>query len=298
MSRIPPQPAPYRARLVPAVLLCVVASAASLARAADAGAPVDGEAFVEARVAGRPLPVLSASGSVVSVEQAYALQDRVEARLLAQGDRRAGYKLGFTSAAARERFRVPGPVRGFLLESMSAPPGRAVSPAGYTRIFAEAEIAFRMGRRLDRAVADPDALRPFVASVHPAIELADYRFGADAAPGMLDFIADGVGARGFVLGPGRDPAGIDLAACAAVFERDGQVVGRGLGADALGDPWRALAWLANDLVAHGRALEPGDVVLTGALGPVQVVAPEAAPTDLRVRIEGVGDVEAAFSRLP
>ncbi len=256
------------------------------------------ESWVEARVSGRPLPALSAGDPGLSVEQAYALQAEVEARLLAQGDRRVGYKLGFTSADSQRRFGVAGPVRGFLLASMSAPEGGIVSTSGFSRIFAEAEIAFRMGRRVDHAVVDPESLRPYVSSVHPALELADYRFAADAAPVAVDFVADGVGARRFVLGPGRDPAGIDLARSSAVLERDGEVVGRGVGSDALGDPWRALAWLANELVAHGRSLEPGDVVLTGALGPVQVFHPPTTPARLRVRIEGLGEVEAGLAAGP
>jgi 2-keto-4-pentenoate hydratase len=136
-----------------------------------------------------------------------------------------------------------------------------------------------------------DELRACVASVHPAIELADWRFAADATPDLAAVEADGAGAHGFVLGPASDPAALDLARATAVLERDGRILGRGQGSDALGSPWLALLWLARELRERGLALEAGEVVLTGALGPVHTFAPEAAAGRYRATIEGLGSVE-------
>jgi 2-keto-4-pentenoate hydratase len=43
------------------------------------------------------------------------------------------------------------------------------------------------------------------------------------------------------------------------------VVGEGYGRDVLGHPLEALAWLANRLLASGRVLRRGHIVLTGSL---------------------------------
>ena len=79
------------------------------------------------------------------------------------------------------------------------------------------------------------------------------------------------------------------------LERDGEVIARGRGADALGSPWRALLWLNRALVVEGLSLEPGDIVLTGALGPVSAFSPGEAAGRYRVAIEGLGSVTVAIS---
>ena len=47
----------------------------------------------------------------------------------------------------------------------------------------------------------------------------------------------------------------------------------GRGADALGDPRAALAWIANNHAAQGAALRAGDVVTTGVCGKPSAIEP-------------------------
>ncbi|MCY4096808.1 MAG: 2-keto-4-pentenoate hydratase, partial [Rhodospirillales bacterium] len=47
---------------------------------------------------------------------------------------------------------------------------------------------------------------------------------------------------------------------------DGEEATRGTGADALGDPRTALAWIANNHVLQGGSLKAGDIVTTGVCG--------------------------------
>lgn len=204
------------------------------------------------------------------------------------GDPVVGYKLGFTSVAAQERFGVSGPAWGRLRKSMQVPPGGSVSAGSFSRVFVEAEIAFTIGRRVDRRLEDPADLVAYVKTVHPALELPDWRFPVGAKPSSEEIVADGVGAHRFVLGQGRDPADVDLTGAEIVLERDGREVGRGQAGDALGSPWRALLWLSHALLHEGRALEVGEVVLTGALGPVQGLLPSKAAGRYRVTVEGLG----------
>ncbi len=52
-----------------------------------------------------------------------------------------------------------------------------------------------------------------------------------------------------------------------MFQRNGQEEGRGQGANALGHPLDALAWLAAQAPAGGRGLKAGDIVTTGVVTP-------------------------------
>ena len=204
-----------------------------------------------------------------------------------------GYKLGLTSAASQQRFGIDRPLVGRLEAAMQRPNGATVDSRRFSRVFVEAEIAFVMGRSVDRSVRTMSALRDSVATVHPAIELADWRFGPDGTPDAAAIEADAVGAHRFVLGPGTAPGALRVALERArvVSIRDGVPLSAGRGVEAMGGPWQALLWLAQRLHARGTSLEPGDVVLTGALGGVHAFAPEDAAGRYRVEVEGLGAVE-------
>ena len=72
---------------------------------------------------------------------------------------------------------------------------------------------------------------------------------------------------------------------------NGKEAGQGTGADVLGHPHNALAWLANHLVDEGKGLHAGQVVLTGSL--VKTVWLDAGDS-VTMELDGLGTVEAKF----
>jgi 2-keto-4-pentenoate hydratase len=211
--------------------------------------------------------------------EGYAVQARLEAR---SPRPLFGWKIAATSAAGQQHINVDGPLAGRLLAEMMSE-GGAVLPFGANRMrVAEAEFAFRMGRDLAPR-AGPytvDEVMASVAALHPAIEVPDSRFADFTRAGAVQLIADNACAHQFVLGPpaAADWRGMDLAAHPVRGSVDGAVA-EGRGANALGDPRLALAWLANELSGLGITLAAGQVVTTGTcvvpmpIGPgVEVVA--------------------------
>jgi 2-keto-4-pentenoate hydratase len=103
-----------------------------------------------------------------------------------------------------------------------------------------------------------------------------------------DFIASSVIARAVVLGGPLQPLqGIDLALEGVVYERNDEIVGTYTAAEVMGDPLNALVWLANHLAARGLALEPGDVVMSGAIS--KLLRPKAGDT-IQARFTRLGSV--------
>lgn len=233
--------------------------------------------IVEARRAGRPLAATITDAAAVTMDDAYRIQEAVTGARLAVGERLAGWKLGYTTAAMRQQMGVDEPNFGPLTDAMLLRAGDMAGP-GLLQPRVEPEIGFR----LDRPLAPPISLEDVLAAAVPfaALEVVDsvwvgYRFRIE------DNTADGSSAARMVAGTDLPPEGLDHVG--VVLSRNGEPCGTGTGAAALGHPGAAVVWLAGELARRGRRLEPGQVVITGGLTAA-------------VPLERGDVVEAIFSR--
>jgi 2-keto-4-pentenoate hydratase len=106
------------------------------------------------------------------------------------------------------------------------------------------------------------------------VELPNIDYTTPARLRGPDIVATNVAAGAYVVGaplPLTDIAG--ARALEVALYRDGELLGRGKAADATGDPLQALLWLVNQLHDRGLPLEPGQVLLTGALGQMHAGVP-------------------------
>ncbi len=223
---------------------------------------------------------------------AYRVQALVTEHRLAGGQRVVGRKIGLTSRSVQSQLGVHSPDFGTLLSGMAyadrepLPLGRFLQPR------VEAEVAFVLGRDLDVDCANVADVIRATDYVLPAIEVVDSRIaGWDIA--ITDTIADNASSGAFVLGttprPLRD---VDLPGLGMVIETGGQVVSTGAGVACLGGPVTAVVWLARAMARHSTPLRGGDVILSGALGPV---VPVTEPGVFTARLSGLGEVSAMFT---
>jgi 2-keto-4-pentenoate hydratase len=202
------------------------------------------------------------------IARAYAVQAELTSRRERDGARRVGWKVGLTNPAVQHQLRVDQPDFGVLFADMQVrngvlDPGRLLAP----RI--EAEVAVTLGADLDdeAEIANEKRLRQAVDSVLPALEIVDSRIvGWDIT--ITDTVADNASSGAFVLGQPTALGGAELLDVPMTMFRNGKAVSSGTGADSLGDPLAALAWLARTALRLGTPLRAGDLVLTGALGCV------------------------------
>lgn len=220
------------------------------------------------------------------VDGAYAVQSINTRYWVEAGRRIIGKKIGLTSEAVQKQLGVDQPDFGALFSDMEIADGGELDPKKVLQPKAEAEIAFVLGGDLD----GPDiSVRDIVAAVDhvsPAIEIVDSRI-EDWKITFADTVADNGSSAFFVLGRQRVPLrDLDLRTCGMILEVNGALASMGVGAACLGSPLNAAAWLARTLAARGEPLRAGDLVLTGALGPMVSLAPRDS---VRVSIGGLGD---------
>jgi 2-keto-4-pentenoate hydratase len=233
----------------------------------------------------------SASSADV-VAAAYAVQRINIQRKLKAGERLVGRKIGLTSLAVQKQLGVDSPDFGMLLASMAVGHGEEIAPARLLQPKVEAEIALVLERDLpfeQHTVAD---IISATAYALPAIEVVGSRI-ANWDIRLADTVADNASSGLFVLG--SRPVKLskfDLIGCGMVMERRGDQVSLGLGAACLGNPLNAAVWLANVMARAGSPLRAGDVLMTGALGPMVAVLPGDVFT---AQIEGLGSVSALFA---
>jgi 2-keto-4-pentenoate hydratase len=223
---------------------------------------------------------------------AYAVQQaNVDARVAA-GERIVGRKIGLTSLAVQKQLGVDQPDFGVLFDSMSFGDSQPVPLATLIQPKVEAEIALVLKRDLTCAKHTYVDLIGATDYALAAIEVVDSRIrGWDIK--FVDTVADNASSAAFVVGS-RPVAltGIDLFNTAMTLEREGEVLSRGSGAACLGNPLNAALWLADRMAQLGTPLRAGDVVLTGALGPMVAVT---QPGTYTAQIEGLGCVRATFA---
>lgn len=247
--------------------------------------------LLDAAEAGTPIAPLTDLLGEVDIDLAYDVQRTVTEHRIAAGARLVGRKIGLTSEAIQSQVGVDQPDFGVLLDDMRfgddepIPAGRLLQPR------AEAEIAFLLGRDITE-LADDREVRDAVALAFPSIEVVDSRI-ADWRIAITDTVADNASSGVFVVGEhGSTLDEVEPAEVVMTMTRNGEEVSTGNGRACLGDPLLALAWLARTAIRLGDPLRAGDVVLSGALGPMVAAQPGDVFT---AEIAPLGRVTARFA---
>jgi 2-keto-4-pentenoate hydratase len=226
------------------------------------------------------------------LDAAYAVQDINTERAVAAGRRIVGRKIGLTSLAVQRQLGVAQPDFGILFADMAVGEGLAIQASRLMQPKIEAEVALIMGRDLDLEQPTISDILAATAYALPALEIVCSRI-ANWNIRITDTVADNASSGLFVLGgPPRSIVGLDLRDARMSMRRGEQVVSEGSGAACLGHPLNAAVWLAAEMSRRGRPLRVGDIVLTGALGPM---APVQAGDRFEASIAGLGKVSALFA---
>jgi 2-keto-4-pentenoate hydratase len=179
-----------------------------------------------------------------------------------------GYKVAYASKAAQKQFGMDEPARGPFYLSQRVPSGSILPAEAWNEIMLETEIAFTIGKTIDKPISNVAELKPYVKSLHPAFDAGNFPYDVSKArPGPVDMVAIGTGAHVFVLGPAVCPHEVDIDKIDLAVVRNGETIRKSPSRDIMGSPWNSLLWCANNLNKFGLTLKPGMVVLCGTAAP-------------------------------
>jgi 2-keto-4-pentenoate hydratase len=248
--------------------------------------------LVEAARTRRTCPPVRGLIGSDDITAAYAVQQLFNRARLDTGTRVTGRKVGLTAPAVQAQLGVDQPDLGVLFDDMEYLGGDVVPIARFLQPRVEAEVAFVLEADLIDGDLEVGQIRSAIDFAVAAIEICDSRV-AEWDITFGDTVADNASAGAYVLGPQRvgldqfEPKLVDMSMTVT-----GQEPSAGSGSDCLGDPLLAVQWLARQARALGEPLLAGQVILSGALGPMRSVLPGA---HVSATISTLGSVSVTFS---
>ena len=252
----------------------------------------------DARLARTPLEPLPEVCRPTELDEAYRVQAALNRLLTARGvGPLAGHKIGCTTAVMQAYLGIPGPCAGEVFARTVHRGTGMVRTADHVRLGVECEIAVELvadigeggpgARRFTR-----DAVAGSVGAVMASIEVVDDRYRDWPTIGTPTLVADDFFNAGVVLGEAvHDWRRLDLATLGGRMLVNGIDVGSGCGADILGHPFEALAWLAGSMADRGRSLRAGEFVTLGSIVATQWVT---RGDHVLIEIDGLGQAAAVF----
>lgn len=200
----------------------------------------------------------------ISVEDAYRIQLEGVALKRALGEKIIGLKVGLTSKAVQKMLGVNEPDYGHLTDRMLIQEGQVCKIKNLIQPKAEGELAFCLKDTLKGPGVTIADVYNATSYVVPAIEIVDSRI-SNWKIKLEDTISDNGSSAMFVLGSRFTPIDqIDMRLIGMNFEKNGELIASGTGAEVWGNPAAAVAWLANKLSEFDIELNAGSIIMSGS----------------------------------
>lgn len=252
------------------------------------------EKLYQARLLAAPVAPLSETHPEITLDDAYKISRLGFQKRLKTPTKYVGRKIGLTSLAVQKQLGVGQPDFGYITADMLVDHEGVVGSKALIAGRVEGEVAFVLGKELKGPGVSWDDVVAATDHVLGCIEIIDSRV-KDWKIKIQDTIADNASSAMIVLGNHpKKLSAIDLEMAGMALRLNGEVESTGVGAACLGHHIHSVVWLANTLGTLGETLRAGDIILSGAYGPVVPFK----PGDLcEVEISGLGKIRCRMDTL-
>ncbi len=262
--------------------------------------------LIEALDQGTVIPSIVERNAHFDWEAAYRVAAAIVSVRRARGEKTVGRKIGFTNRNIWAEYGATAPIWAHVYDRTVhfAEDGRATVPlTGSVQPRLEPEIAFKLKAPLRSSIDDPVRALETIEWLAPSFEIVDCHF-ADWKFGPADSAADFsfhwrlIVGTPHVVSAGEIPALVSqLRDCQVTLARDGAVVDRGVGANALGHPVTALAHLAGVLTRQPQfePLAAGEIITTGTLTAAMPIRPGETWSSAYEGLPGVTGLTLRFT---
>lgn len=210
------------------------------------------------------IPRITARYPAATVEDSYAIQGVWRDRMIADGRRLVGRKIGLTSRAMQQATGITEPDYGVMFDDTVWENGATIPFDAFSNVRIEVELAFVLKTPLEGPRCSVfDVLRA-TEYVTPALEVLNSHIELEGRT-IVDTISDNAAYGGMVLGGTPvAPDRVDLRWVSALLYRNETIEETGVAAGVLNHPATGVAWLANKLHQHDARLEAGEIILAGS----------------------------------
>ena len=237
------------------------------------------------------IPPLRNHIGIEDINFAYSIQNANTEYKLNQGARIIGKKIGLTSIAVQKQLGVDQPDFGVLFHDMEVLNGLFISVKELIQPKAEAEIAFVLAEDLDIEHMTIIDVIECIDYALPAIEIVGSRI-ENWDIKITDTVADNASASHYVIGHSPKTLDqLDVVNCKMSMTLNGEIASTGHGGLCLGSPLNATLWLARKMMQMGQPLQAGELILSGAVGPMVNIK---AGDSVKATFEGMGSVSVNF----
>ena len=217
-----------------------------------------------------PLPSARKLLPDITPDEAYELQGKWVLNTMTKGEI-GGVKAGVVTPGSQKTFGIDTPISGILRArgKINASPRASIRLKSYPDLVLETEIGFLIGKRIEKAPKSIEELQEYVKAIVPVIELAAGQWDKPGGPpSPVDYIAINLLATGVVVGKGIELGSLDPKDIQISFSYNGEQLHTASGEDNWYGPWETALWMTEYAQLQGITLEPGHLIICGALGQV------------------------------
>lgn len=223
--------------------------------------------------------------------EAYAIQARNIEKQLQQNATVTGKKIGLTNPKVQQQLGVDQPDFGVLLNHMNLSTQQEIRAEQFIQPKIEVELAFVIHKKIEQPIQTIEEMKQYISYVIPSFEIVDSRI-QDWKIRFVDTVADNASSAAYVLSD--DHKAISEVDCETVkmkLMKNGELVSQGSGLECLGNPLNAAMWLVNKMLSLGTPVQVGEIILSGALGPMVNVK---AGDEFETQVDGFAPLKVNF----